>query len=262
MHYTACPIDEALQIFSSSFTEVSTHYLLSAQGKIYDIVPETKRAWHAGPSNWRGFEDVNSFSIGIENANWGYRYGWIPQEPKHDRFRNIWSSFIHSQRRIGEYLDRKNIFSPKKKWDSYPEAQVNSLTLLAQDILNRLGIEAENVVGHSDVAPQRKKDPGPLFPWQRLALNGVGVWHDPLVDRIHSDKPKTVSVSWIQTALDAWGYSVPKNGHLDPQTANVIQAFQMHFRQSKCNGQPDEETCEILDRLLCAQRNRHDQIRA
>ncbi|MDB6081839.1 MAG: amiD, partial [Chlamydiia bacterium] len=259
MHYTACPLDETLAIFSSKAKAVSSHYVIPTDGKtIYKVVDESKRAWHAGKSSWKGFEDINSISIGIENVNWGYTYGWVPAEPSHPITRYFWSTMIHLERRIGEYLDVKKIFTVPKKWHHFPSQQVDRLTSVAKAIMDRLNIAPENVVGHSDIAPQRKMDPGPLFPWERLAEQGVGVWPSPSVDRIHSNKPKDVSVSWVQESLQKWGYAVPRNGKLDIETNRVIQAFQMHFRPESYDQPLDSECCDILDSLLCYRDNTRD----
>ncbi|MBS4168210.1 N-acetylmuramoyl-L-alanine amidase [Parachlamydia sp. AcF125] len=260
LHYTACPMDEALKRLTSKAQAVSAHYLLPTDGnKIYNLVDETHRAWHAGVSQWRGVNDVNSFSIGIENVNWGYTYGWLPAEPTNPIVRYFWSSMIHLERRLGEFLEARQLFCFQKQWHYFPKKQVDTLTILAKDILSRWQIDAENVVGHSDISPQRKVDPGPLFPWEALAEKGVGVWYDPFVDRVHSNKPKGISVSWMQAGLQKWGYSVPQNGKLDPETEKVMQAFQMHFRPENYGGAIDEECANILDRLLCQRDNKKDQ---
>ncbi|MBS0616057.1 MAG: N-acetylmuramoyl-L-alanine amidase [Verrucomicrobia bacterium] len=255
MHYTACPTDEALATLTSKASQISSHYLISPEGEpAYKLVDESKRAWHAGVSHWRGIDDVNSFSIGIENVNWGYTHGWVPSEPSEQRpwIRYVWSSFIHAQRRWGEYLEKKGISYTNKQWHSFPAAEVEMLTILARDIIKRHKLEPENIVGHSDIAPQRKVDPGPLFPWHDLARHGVGVWPNSTTDRVHSDLPQGISIPWMQNSLQKWGYKVPQNGSLDPETQNVIRAFQMHFRPLNHEGLVDRQCEEILDLLLCA----------
>jgi N-acetylmuramoyl-L-alanine amidase len=253
MHYSACPTDEALTTLTSPGKAVSTHYLLPPEGeRVFRLVDATKRAWHAGVSHWKGMDDVNSASIGIENVNWGYTYGCVPPEPLNPILHYSWSSMIHLQRKLGDCVGLE------KQWHSFPDSQINTLTLLSQELIGKWHIEPENVVGHSDVAPQRKVDPGPLFPWKRLAEKGVGVWHSSLTDLVHSNKPQGVSVSWMQKSLKEWGYKAPQNGMLDPETQNVIAAFQMHFRPQNYDGRLDSESAEILDRLLCQRRNRQD----
>jgi N-acetyl-anhydromuramyl-L-alanine amidase AmpD len=259
MHYTACPTDEALTTLTSKAKAVSAHYLIPPEGKtVYTLVDDTQRAWHAGMSHWRGIDDINSASIGIENVNWGYTYGWVPPEPKNPVIRYCWSSMIDIERRIGEYLALKRIFPFKKQWHNFPQRQIETLSNLSKQIIDQWKIDAENVVGHSDIAPQRKLDPGPLFPWQKLAEKGIGVWYSDFIDRLHSNKPSGPSVSWMQVSLKEWGYAVPQNGKLDPETQKVVAAFQMHFRPQDHEGLLDVESMEILDKLLCQRRNKTD----
>jgi N-acetylmuramoyl-L-alanine amidase len=252
IHYTACPTDEALYTLTSKTASVSAHYLIPPEGgDVYRLVEEEKRAWHAEVSHWRESDDVNSASIGIENVNWGYTYGWVPPEPETSRplLRYTWSSVVHVERKIGEYLPLQ------RQWHPFPATQIETLSTLAQEILHRWPIKPENVVGHSDIAPQRKVDPGPLFPWEQLAAKGIGVWPSERVDRVHSDKPAGISVPWMQAHLQEWGYQVPQNGMADPETRNVIAAFQMHFRPQDYKGALDLETTNILDNLLCQRKN-------
>ena len=254
MHYTACPLDEALNTLTSKVSNASVHYLVSAEGKtVYSLVDEDKRSWHAGNGYWRGIDDVNSYSIGIENVNWGYTYG--PVESSNPLLQKTWMQGIHFRRRLGE-----NGFFPsaKKTWHPFPQEQMNTLALLSKRIIDTWSIEPENVIGHADLASGRKTDPGPLFPWKVLAKKGVGVWYNPDTDRIHSNKPLGVSVSWMQKNLEKWGYKVPQNGSLDPETKKAVQAFQMHFRPEKYTGIIDEESMEILDTLLCQRDNKLD----
>ena len=156
------------------------------------------------------------------------------------------------------FLEAKNIYSPQKQWHVFPPGQIDTLTVLSADIIGKYGIDPENVVGHSDVAPQRKVDPGPCFPWKELAQRGIGVWYSDSVDLTHSDKPTGISVPWMQQSLSQWGYAVPKNGMLDLETQNVVKAFQMHFRPEKYDGTIDDETSDILDRLVCQHHNRQE----
>lgn len=127
------------------------------------------------------------------------------------------------------------------------------LIALSQDIVQRYGIRPENVLGHSDVSPQRKVDPGPLFPWERLARAGIGAWPDSRVVserlKIRREQP-TVSVVELQDSLRRYGYEVSDSGRLDEQTRSAVRAFQMHFRPANYSGEPDAETIAILDALL------------
>jgi len=137
LHYTGMKSCEAaLGRLCDENAQVSAHYLIDEDGTLYHLVDESRRAWHAGVSSWRGITDVNAHSIGIELVNPGHEHG---------------------------YRD-------------FPEVQMVALIDLCKDVLSRHAIPAQNVVGHSDVAPERKQDPGELFDWQRLASNGIGMW--------------------------------------------------------------------------------------
>lgn len=256
MHYTACPTNEALNTLTSTVSQVSAHYLIPPDGeKVYRLVDEKNRAWHAGAGHWDGIDDVNSYSIGIENVGWGYTYGPVPDEPSTVSARNAWSKAIHARRRLGE----SGKLSPdQKQWQPFPKEQMELLKRLSKEIIERHSIDPEKVVGHSDVAPQRKVDPGPLFDWEDLAKNGIGVWYDKNVDKVHSNQPTAISIPWMQSSLKEWGYKVPQNGKLDQETKKVVTAFQMHFRPKNYDGTIDEETSNILDALLCQRRNKAD----
>ncbi|MDR2539024.1 MAG: N-acetylmuramoyl-L-alanine amidase [Chlamydiales bacterium] len=255
MHFTACPTDEALQILTSKTSQVSAHFLIPPEGDpVYRLVPENMRAWHAGVAEWRGESDVNSNSIGLEIVNWGYTYGIISNEPSEPSLKKMWSQAIHAQRRAGNQNP-----SAKKIWHPFPPKQMDIVTCLSQDLIKKWSINSENVIGHADIAPGRKVDPGPLFDWESLAKKGVGVWYDSNMDRVHSNKPSGISIPWMQENLHNWGYKTPKSGSLDPETKKVIQAFQMHFRQKKWDGSIDEESMDILDMLLCQRKNKLDQ---
>lgn len=256
MHYTACPTSEALQTLTSRNSQVSAHYVIPPEGdKVYRLVSEKMRAWHAGRAEWRGESDVNSYSIGIEIVNLGYTYGFVPEEPANPFLKSPWSLAMHAQRYAGE-----KGFLPfaKKTWHPFPLDQMDLTTRLSQNIIKEWPIDPRNVVGHADIAPGRKVDPGPLFDWESLAKRGVGVWPDPHTDRVHSNKPQGISIPWMQESLKNWGYKTPQNGSLDPETRNGIGAFQMHFRQNKYDGVIDEESMDILDMLLCQSKNKLD----
>ena len=197
IHYTGMvPDAKALDWLCDPASQVSAHYFIDAAGEVCRLVPEERRAWHAGASAWRGATDINSRSIGIELANPGHDFG---------------------------YRD-------------FPPAQISALIALARDIVARHPIPARNVVGHSDIAPVRKIDPGERFPWSELASAGIGVWPDL----------KTRGRAYDITAMLAdFGYDVERN----PVT-NVISAFQRHFRPERFDGTPDSETRARLAGLL------------
>lgn len=213
LHYTVSNTAHALKTLSTK--NVSSHYVVSDSSPpvIYQLVDENRRAWHAGISHWFDNPDINNISIGIEIVNAGPHSGG---------------------------------------WASYPEEQINSVIELVRDIAKRHQIEPRNIVGHSDIAPQRKQDPGPLFPWKRLAQEGLGLWYNEAMARQtaaelqHQTLP---SVSWLQAQLRHLGYKVPLHGVLDQETQNVISAFQMRYRPQNHNGQPDIETIAILSAM-------------
>ena len=268
MHYTASHTTEAsLATLTSKTSEVSAHYLIPPKGKeVYLLVNEEKRAWHAGVARWGDTDDVNSNSIGLENVGWGYTYGPVANEDLSPPIQDTWNKFVYAQRSVIDSPSppflKKMCYplpeDPKKIWHPFPQEQMNTLALLSKGIIDKWSIDPENVVGHADISPGRKVDPGPLFYWKFLAEKGVGVWHDPSTDRVHSNKPQGISVPWMQESLKNWGYKIPQNGSLDLETKNVVVAFQMHFRPERYEGIIDEESMDIIDRLLCQRANKLD----
>ncbi|RQS75486.1 N-acetylmuramoyl-L-alanine amidase [Burkholderia sp. Bp8963] len=223
MHYTESGEAQSLRTLTGD--AVSAHYLVPAQppiewGKpiVYQLLPEAQRAWHAGVSSWQGATELNAASIGIENVNGG------------------------------------PIDTPQgRTWQPYPPGQVDALIRLSKDIVERYQIPPTRVVGHSDIAPQRKIDPGPLFPWRALAQAGVGAWPDDatVAARLAGRDPHaSADVRALQLKLARYGYDVPTDGTLDARTRRVFAAFQMHFRPSDCAGNPDAETDAIAQALL------------
>lgn len=213
IHYTAANTPRSLDILSTR--NVSSHYLITDESppQVYQLVDENRRAWHAGESEWYGQSGLNASSIGVEIVNQG---------PQGDG------------------------------WQAYSEAQIQTLTLLLKDIVARHQIHARNIVGHSDIAPQRKQDPGPAFPWKRLAEEGLGRWHDEaLAARLQSRYAAQglPPMREIQEKLRRAGYSVPDSGVLDAPTRKVLRAFQMHYRPARHDGEADAETLAILDAL-------------
>ncbi len=216
VHYTSTNLEQSLALLTHG--EVSAHYLIGddASATIYKLVDESQRAWHAGESEWMGRTWLNSSSIGIEIVNPGYKY------------------------------------TPTGRlWYPYSEAQVKSLVVLLKDISKRNGIDPKNIIGHSDIAPLRKLDPGPLFPWKRLADEGLGVWPDAqAVARFQVQYAAELpSITWFQEELALLGYPTPQTGVLDVATRHVIAAFQMRFRPSLFAGEPDAESAAILRAL-------------
>lgn len=197
LHYTGMPSGaEALARLCDKDAEVSAHYLVDEDGAVHRLVDEDKRAWHAGLAWWRGAMDVNGRSIGIELVNPGHEFGYR----------------------------------------TFPEAQMTALEGLAAAILKRHPIPPQNVVGHADVAPARKQDPGELFDWSRLAAQGIGMW-------VSDALPVCASALQMQVMLSAYGYDVS-------DLTAAITAFQRHFRPAHVTGEADGETAGILKALL------------
>jgi N-acetylmuramoyl-L-alanine amidase len=195
LHYTGMPSGEAaLARLCDPTAKVSAHYMIDEDGTIYALVPEEMRAWHAGVSYWAGACDINARSIGIELVNPGHEFGYRP----------------------------------------FPQAQIAALTELARTILTGHPIPAWRVLGHSDIAPMRKDDPGELFPWENLAEEEVGLW--PLI----GNDPGETAVRYL---LTRYGY--------DPEAdlEKTITAFQRHFRPSRVDGIADAETRRMLSGL-------------
>ncbi len=222
-HYTAVDDKDSLRILTKG--GVSAHYLLPSlpnyvRGKpvVLQLVPEDKRAWHAGVSGWNGRKDLNDTSIGIEIVNKGFTEMLLERE-----------------------------------WYPFNEQQIDLLTRLAKDIIQRYGIEPINVIGHSDIAPLRKYDPGKLFPWKSLAEQGIGAWpEDATVEKYMAGRKWNdgASVELIQKTLAKYGYTIPQTGVLDEETRKTISAFQMHFRPDDISGNPDAQTESIALALV------------
>ncbi len=202
LHYTGMKTREAAMTrLCSPDSEVSAHYLIDENGAVEILVPEEKRAWHAGVSYWAGIRDINSASIGIELVNPGHDFGYRP----------------------------------------FPEAQMKSLVVLAKNIISKYEISPVRVLGHSDIAPDRKKDPGELFDWHYLSSKGIGVWPDAkTVPALEGD---------VKAALVSYGY----DPSCDEKT--LITAFQRHFypeifKTPEKVGEVDLETGKRLGSLL------------
>jgi N-acetylmuramoyl-L-alanine amidase len=218
IHYTA--EDSAISLKTLTQDKVSAHYLLddgAPEFKIYGLVDESRRAWQAGISYWKGNTNLNSSSIGIEIVNLGWRD--TPQG---------------------------------RVWYPFPQGQIDRLIPLVQEIMKRHDITPDRVLGHSDIAPQRKQDPGPLFPWKRLADAGLVLWPDEAeaAKRQPAFEANLPDVAWFQKKLDEFGYAVPRNGQMDEVTRNVVSAFQMKYRPAKIDGSLDAQTAALLDVLV------------
>jgi N-acetylmuramoyl-L-alanine amidase len=204
LHYTGMPsAAAAIDRLCDPTAAVSAHYLIDEDGTIIQLVPEARRAWHAGASAWAGRTRLNDCSIGIELVNPGHEWGYRP----------------------------------------FTDAQYAALVTLCRVMLERWPIPPERVLGHSDVAPERKQDPGELFDWARLATAGIGLW-----PTTGDGRPRPPGR--LQAELARFGYAVPQSGRLDHPTRTVISAFQRHFRPARVDGIPDRATLGRLDGLL------------
>lgn len=222
IHYTADEFAGSLTTLTGR--DVSSHYLIpeippQRGGKplVWALVPEDKLAWHAGVSYWRGSTRINDVSIGIELENQGYR-----------------------------------IIGGDKRFYPFADEQLQALVRLARDVIQRHGIAPQNVVAHSDIAPQRKDDPGPLFPWQALAQAGIGAWPDParVAFYLNGRPPmQPVDQASLLDLLARYGYEVTPQ-MTARQRERVISAFQMHFRPARYDGVADAQTQAIAEALL------------
>jgi N-acetylmuramoyl-L-alanine amidase len=216
LHYTVSNRADSIRILTQQ--EVSAHYLVTDDPipVIYNLVDEKNAAWHAGNSSWKNFTQLNNSSIGIEIVN----PGW--QDTPGGR-----------------------VYTP------FPQAQIDALIPLVRDIVTRHHIAPENVLGHSDIAPLRKQDPGPMFPWRQLAAAGLVAWPD--ANRVAMLVPifqvQLPDIAWYQKKLATWGYGLVQSGVLDEQTCTVLSAFQMKYRPANIDGNPDVETAALLEAL-------------
>jgi len=217
LHYTGMDSGErALRWLCDPESGVSSHYFVFEDGRICQLVDESRRAWHAGTSLWEGESDINSRSIGIEIANPGYEFGYQP----------------------------------------FPDTQIAATIALCLDILARRPVAPHHVLAHSDVAPLRKNDPGELFPWRRLSEAGVGLWVPPEPITISAPATTLrrgehgEEVAALRVGLARYGYGLGPGDEYDVLTEAVVRAFQRHFRPERVDGAADASTMKTLDRLL------------
>lgn len=216
LHYTGMDDSKAaLARLCDPSARVSSHYLVLEDGEIIQLVPELRRAWHAGVSSWHGESDINSHSIGIEIANPGHDFGY----------------------------------------PDFPPRQIAAVTALCRDIRTRYPIADPRVLAHSDIAPSRKRDPGEKFPWSTLAAAGIGLWVEPTAtapgpELVRGDHGQPIRT--LQAALKRFGYGIVTSGEFDLVTEEVVTAFQRHFRPIQVDGIADHATVDTLHRLLAA----------
>ena len=242
IHHTSEDFGGSLNILTQPSTyPVSSHYLVpepldpsyaDEELKVYALVPEQQRAWHAGNSYWAGQTKLNNVSVGIEIVNETYCHR-APDMAKEE---------------TADWPSETICFFP-----DYPETQLALVIELLKGILERHPeVKPTHVIGHSDIAPQRKIDPGPRFPWQRLYKLGIGAWYDDETviaywERFNRQMP---TVLQMQEALHAYGYRIEPTGELDEQTRNVLRAFQHHFLPYRVTEQFTIETAATLYALL------------
>ncbi len=213
LHYTGMPTGEAaLARLRDAEAKVSAHYLVEEDGRVFRLVDEARRAWHAGVSFWQGDRDCNAVSIGVEIVNPGHEFGYR----------------------------------------AFPKVQIDRLLELIADIRTRWTIPDDRIVGHSDVAPERKEDPGELFPWKRLAKAGHGLWIEP---KPAPGAPLQIGdegagVLVLQSGLQRLGYDCERTGRYDEHLTAIVTAFQRHWRPSAVHGIADGETRARLMGLL------------
>ena len=215
LHYTGMQTGAAaLERLRDPSAKVSAHYLIEEDGRVFALVAEERRAWHAGVSFWKGERNVNGVSIGIELVNPGHEWGYR----------------------------------------AFPAPQISALIGLLDEVRGRWEVPDARIVGHSDVAPDRKLDPGELFPWSRLADRGHGLWIEPPAA---PGAPLGVGdegtgVFALQAGLTRLGYDSAPTGRYDAATATIVAAFQRHWRPGRIDGVADGETRARLVHLLRA----------
>lgn len=217
LHYTGMQTAEvAIARLCDPEAKVSAHYVVDEDGSIAKLVAEERRAWHAGRGVWLGETDCNAASIGIEIVNPGHEFGYR----------------------------------------AFLEAQVTALIALISDIRSRWSIPDNRIIAHSDLAPDRKTDPGELFPWKQLAEAGHGLWFEPAPERIQAlggllqKGDQGIGAMVLRAGLHRLGYGLKPGGDYDAETETAVRAFQRHWRPTRVDGVADGETRARLVGLL------------
>jgi len=219
LHYTGMESGAvALSRMTDADAKVSAHYMVETDGRIFQLVDEEKRAWHAGVSEWAGETNINSNSIGIEIVNGGH-----------------------------------NVPNADGSLPNFPDVQINAVIALSKDIMTRHSLSEHSVQGHSDIAPNRKIDPGEHFPWAGLAAAGIGFWPQDIAEdqRIlfeHGARDRGVSA--VQSGLAHIGYSARITGVLDAETVKIIEALQRRYRPTRIDGVIDMQTMDVVKGLV------------
>jgi len=215
IHYTGMQSERAsIERLTSKKSKVSSHYLINRSGKVVKMVDEKNIAWHAGKSKWKNFVNINNQSIGIELVNKGHQFGY----------------------------------------ESFSKKQISKLILLCKNLIKKYKIKRKNILGHSDVAPLRKKDPGEKFPWKYLAKKKIGYWYNVSSLKDHNFNKDNLRKLFF-TNLYKLGYRYFDIRKPSRQDLRVVKAFQRRFRQKKVNGLIDQECQQISHYLASALKN-------
>lgn len=216
IHSTHATFKDSINILCSEERAVSSHYIIDLKGNIYQLVPDEKKAWHAGKSHWKGRSNINDYSIGIEMVD----------------------TSDHGVR----VLD-------------FPDKQIEALIHLCKNLISKYKIPPQNILAHSDIAPDRKDDPGQYFDWKKLHSEGIGIFHDIKYETIPNIPiiaygNETDKVKQIQTLLKEFGYNIKIDGKFQNETCNVILAFKRHFNPNYLEYLFSELDLAILKNLL------------
>ena len=211
LHYTGMRKENrAIERLRDLKSKVSSHYFVKNNGKILNLIPDLYTAWHAGDSKWKKFKSLNSYSIGIEISNPGHDHGY-------------------------------------KKFSS---KQIIAIIKLLRFLIRKYKIKKQNILGHSDIAPNRKKDPGEKFPWSKLAKKNLCKWHNLCEDKIRENRNLKLKINDEKAFFNNLykiGYPITKNKN---EKINLTKAFQRRFRQSLINGKIDQECLLISKNLI------------
>ena len=216
LHYTGMKGDnEAIKRLTNPKSKVSSHYLIKRNGDILVLVPDLYIAWHAGKSYWKNYKLLNTNSIGIEISNPGHQFNYT----------------------------------------KFPRKQINSVVRLTKYLMEKYKIKPENILGHSDIAPARKKDPGEKFPWQLFAKKKIIIWHSVSKENLENNRLKLIENSLekkFYNNLSKIGYTFIKNSNLKKKFffIKLVKAFQRRYRQQLINGKIDKECLLISENLV------------
>ncbi|HSW75721.1 MAG TPA: N-acetylmuramoyl-L-alanine amidase [Candidatus Saccharimonadales bacterium] len=235
LHYTAmCTFSGAVKFFQKPDTKVSAHYVVGPQGEIVEMVDPELQAAHAGVSSWKDKEGLNVHSIGIEIVNPGYSEK--DSEP--------------CSKKCPEWSKEDGVKIPgsDKIWYKFTPAQIETVIQLCKHLMEKYNIPQENVIGHGDIAPGRKVDPGPLFPWKDLCQHDIGICPEN-IDKISAITNSTPNPEKAAEFLKRIGYKINSSNFQDPVNRAVLIAFQMHFKPDSIDGILDSKTYSILEHM-------------